>query len=110
LRRAPARAASPRHAVERDQGAFFYRPDEAMFDILFSTGHRYLYHDVPPEVAERLADVTPIFAISAPSLGSRRPRHKSGMNNELGYVHATPPEAERFIRIPMFRGERLCVS
>lgn len=33
----------------------FYRPDEAVLDILFTTGRRYLYHDVPPDVADRFA-------------------------------------------------------
>lgn len=32
-----------------------YRPDEAVLDILFITGRRYLYHDVPPDEAERFA-------------------------------------------------------
>ena len=32
-----------------------YRPDEAVLDILFTTGRRYLYHKVPPEEAERFA-------------------------------------------------------
>jgi hypothetical protein len=35
--------------------AAYYRPDEAQLDIVFTTGRRYLYHDVPPEEAERLA-------------------------------------------------------
>ena len=35
--------------------AAYYRPDEAVLDILFTTGRRYLYHRVPPEEAERLA-------------------------------------------------------
>lgn len=33
----------------------YYRPDEAALEILFTTGRRYLYHDVPPEEAERFA-------------------------------------------------------
>lgn len=33
----------------------FYRPDEAVLDILFTTGRRYLYREVPPEEAERFA-------------------------------------------------------
>ena len=32
----------------------WYRPDEAVLDILFTTGRRYLYHDVPPGAAEAL--------------------------------------------------------
>lgn len=32
-----------------------YRPDEAVLDVLFTTGRRYLYHDVPPDEAERFA-------------------------------------------------------
>jgi len=32
-----------------------YDPDEAVLDILFTTGRRYLYHRVPPEEAERFA-------------------------------------------------------
>lgn len=32
-----------------------YRPDEAVLDILFTTGRRYLYHRVPPDEAERFA-------------------------------------------------------
>ena len=31
---------------------FDYRPDERLLDILFTTGRRYLYRDVPPEAAE----------------------------------------------------------
>jgi lysyl-tRNA synthetase class 2 len=34
---------------------FHYRPDEAVLDILFTTGRRYLYRGVPPEEAERFA-------------------------------------------------------
>jgi lysyl-tRNA synthetase class 2 len=33
----------------------FYRPDEAVLDIFFTTGRRYLYHRVPPEEADRFA-------------------------------------------------------
>ncbi len=33
----------------------WYRPDEAVLDILFTTGRRYLYHRVPPDVADRFA-------------------------------------------------------
>jgi hypothetical protein len=32
-----------------------YHPDEAVLEILFTTGRRYLYHDVPPDEAERFA-------------------------------------------------------
>ena len=32
-----------------------YRPDEAVLDILFTTGRRYLYHGVPPGEADRFA-------------------------------------------------------
>ena len=32
-----------------------YRPDQMVLDILFTTGRRYLYHEVPPGVAERFA-------------------------------------------------------
>ena len=35
--------------------AAYYRPEEAVLDILFTTGRRYLYHRVPPEEAERFA-------------------------------------------------------
>ena len=35
--------------------AAFYRPEEAVLDIVFTTGRRYLYHGVPPRVAERFA-------------------------------------------------------
>jgi KTSC domain len=31
---------------------FDYRPAERELEILFTTGRRYLYHDVPPHVAE----------------------------------------------------------
>ena len=34
--------------------AFDYRPAERELDILFTTGRRYVYHDVPPEAAEAL--------------------------------------------------------
>lgn len=30
-----------------------YDPDRRVLDILFTTGRRYLYHDVPPEEADR---------------------------------------------------------
>lgn len=30
-----------------------YDPDRQVLDILFTTGRRYLYHDVPPEEADR---------------------------------------------------------
>ena len=33
----------------------FYRADEAVLDVLFTTGRRYLYHDVPADEAERFA-------------------------------------------------------
>jgi len=33
----------------------YYRPEEAVLDILFTTGRRYLYHQVPPGEAERFA-------------------------------------------------------
>ena len=33
---------------------FDYRPDERELDILFTTGRRYVYHDVPPEAAAAL--------------------------------------------------------
>ena len=29
-----------------------YRPEERELDIVFTTGRRYLFHDVPPEAAE----------------------------------------------------------
>ena len=32
-----------------------YRPDEAVLEILFTTGRRYLYHGVPPDEAARFA-------------------------------------------------------
>ena len=35
--------------------AAYYRPDEMVLDIMFTTGRRYLYHRVPPEEAERFA-------------------------------------------------------
>ena len=35
--------------------AAHYHPDTGMLDILFTTGRRYLYHDVPPDVADRFA-------------------------------------------------------
>jgi lysyl-tRNA synthetase class 2 len=31
----------------------FYRPDDAVLDILFTTGRRYLYHKVPEDEANR---------------------------------------------------------
>jgi hypothetical protein len=31
---------------------FDYRPDESELDILFTTGRRYVYRDVPPDVAD----------------------------------------------------------
>jgi lysyl-tRNA synthetase class 2 len=29
-----------------------YRPEDRELDVLFTTGRRYLFHDVPPEAAE----------------------------------------------------------
>lgn len=29
-----------------------YRPETRELDVLFTTGRRYLFHDVPPEAAE----------------------------------------------------------
>lgn len=33
---------------------FQYRPAERELEVLFTTGRRYVYRDVPPEAAERL--------------------------------------------------------
>ena len=33
---------------------FDYRPEAHELDILFTTGRRYVYHDVPPEAADAL--------------------------------------------------------
>lgn len=33
---------------------FDYRPAERELDIVFTTGRRYVYHDVPPEAAAAL--------------------------------------------------------
>jgi hypothetical protein len=33
----------------------FYRADEAVLDVIFITGRRYLYHGVPPDEADRFA-------------------------------------------------------
>lgn len=30
-----------------------YHPERAELEVIFTTGRRYLYHDVPPEAAER---------------------------------------------------------
>ncbi len=35
--------------------SFDYRPDSAELDILFTTGRRYVYHDVPSAVVSALA-------------------------------------------------------
>ena len=32
-----------------------YHPDRKVLDILFTTGRRYLYHEVPADEAERFA-------------------------------------------------------
>ena len=32
--------------------SFDYEPDAQRLDILFTTGRRYVYHDVPPQAAE----------------------------------------------------------
>jgi lysyl-tRNA synthetase class 2 len=29
-----------------------YRPDARQLDVLFTTGRRYVFHDVPPDAAE----------------------------------------------------------
>ncbi|HEX8641874.1 MAG TPA: KTSC domain-containing protein [Allosphingosinicella sp.] len=34
--------------------AFEYRPDAGELEILFTTGRRYVYRDVPPEAAAAL--------------------------------------------------------
>ena len=34
--------------------SFAYRPEARELDVLFTTGRRYLYSDVPPEAAEAL--------------------------------------------------------
>ena len=34
--------------------SFDYRPAERELVLLFTTGRRYVYHDVPPEAAEGL--------------------------------------------------------
>ena len=31
---------------------FHYRPEEEELDVLFTTGRRYVYYDVPPEIAD----------------------------------------------------------
>ena len=31
---------------------FDYRPEVRELDVLFTTGRRYVYHDVPPETVE----------------------------------------------------------
>lgn len=33
--------------------AFDYRPDARELEVLFTTGRRYLYREVPPEAVER---------------------------------------------------------
>jgi len=32
--------------------AAHYDPEREVLDVLFTTGRRYLYHDVPPEAAD----------------------------------------------------------
>ena len=32
--------------------SFDYRPDRCELDVLFTTGRRYVYRDVPPEAVE----------------------------------------------------------
>jgi lysyl-tRNA synthetase class 2 len=32
--------------------AVAYRPDAGELEVLFTTGRRYVYHDVPPDAAE----------------------------------------------------------
>ncbi len=32
--------------------SFVYRPETAELDVLFTTGRRYIYHDVPREAVE----------------------------------------------------------
>jgi hypothetical protein len=34
--------------------SFDYRPDRSELEILFTTGRRYVYHDVPPAVVSAL--------------------------------------------------------
>ena len=31
---------------------FHYRPEEQELDVLFTTGRRYVYYNVPPEIAD----------------------------------------------------------
>ena len=33
--------------------SFYYRPETRELEVLFTTGRRYLYSDVPPEEVER---------------------------------------------------------
>jgi hypothetical protein len=33
--------------------AAYYDPDRRILDVIFTTGRRYLYQDVPPEEADR---------------------------------------------------------
>jgi hypothetical protein len=37
----------PSHVIRR----FDYRPETRALEVLFTTGRRYLFHDVPPEAA-----------------------------------------------------------
>lgn len=83
----------------------YYRPDEAALEILFTTGRRYLYHDVRPEEAERFAAAFSKGRYFNARIRDRyaftelcRHRHKCRMNKGLENVHATSPAEARSLR------------
>jgi hypothetical protein len=51
-----ARTVSPARRYDRMPSTVIqsiaYRPETGELDVLFTTGRRYLFHDVPPEAAE----------------------------------------------------------
>ena len=65
---------------------FEYRPEARELEVLFTTGRRYLYHDVPPEAAEAFR-----AAFSKGSHFNRRIRGRYRFTELTPAVPAGPP-------------------
>ncbi|MDQ8756939.1 KTSC domain-containing protein [Sphingosinicella sp. LHD-64] len=66
---------------------FAYRPGAGELEILFTTGRRYVYHDVPPAVVSALA-----------SAGSKGRYFNARIRNRFRYSEKTaknPPRRRR---------------
>jgi lysyl-tRNA synthetase class 2 len=71
---------------------FHYRPEEAELDVLFTTGRRYVYRDVPADVADSFR--------AAFSKGRYFNAH---IRDDYDYEEVTEPAAEREIGIRVAR-------